>query len=71
MSTGGGCEAAVTARTRYEAAVTARTRCGWTKIRQVGELLYGRGFHLKLKWAVNRTVVLHGSEAWCLKESEI
>ena len=31
-----------------EAAVTARTRCGWAKFRECGELLYCR-FPLKLK----------------------
>ena len=41
MSVGGGCEAAV----------TARTRCWWVKFREYGELLYGR-FPLKLKGAV-------------------
>ena len=30
---GGGCEVAV----------TARTRCGWVKFRECGELLYGTG----------------------------
>ena len=39
---GGGCEAAV----------TARTRCGWVKLRECGELLYDRRFPLKLKGAV-------------------
>ena len=42
MSAGGGCEAAV----------TARTRCGWVNIRECGKMLYGRRFHLKLKGAV-------------------
>ena len=32
VSAGGGCEAAV----------TARTRCGWVKFRECSELLYGR-----------------------------
>ena len=32
-----------------EAAVTARTRIGWIKLRQCGELLYGRKFSLKMK----------------------
>ena len=31
-----------------EAAVTARTRCGWVKLRESGELLYG-SFPQKLK----------------------
>ena len=34
MSAVGGCEAAV----------TARTRCGWAKNRECGELLHGRRF---------------------------
>ena len=64
ISASGGCEAAV----------TARTRCGWVKIRECGELLYGR-FSLRLKGAVHknniRPAILYGSEAWCLKESEM
>ena len=32
-----------------EAAVTARTRIGWIKFRECGELLYGRKFLLKMK----------------------
>ena len=40
-----------------------------------GELLYGRRFPLKLKGAVYMNYVglaiLYGSEAWCLKESEM
>ena len=60
VSAGGGCEAAV----------TARTRCGWVKY---SELLYGRRFPLRLKGAVYksyiRTAILYGSEALCLKES--
>ena len=39
MSAGGGCEAAV----------TTRTRCGWVKFTEYGELLHGRRFHLKLR----------------------
>ena len=35
-----------------EAAVTARTKCGWVKPRECGELLHGRRFPLKLKGAV-------------------
>ena len=64
VSVGGGCEAVV----------TAITRCGWVTLRECGELLYGR-FLLKLKGAVYgsyvRSSILCGSEAWCLKESEI
>ena len=60
VSAGGGCEAAVIARTRY----------GCVKVRECGELLYGRRFPLRLKWAVYNSyvmsVILYGSEAWCL-----
>ena len=62
VSVGGGCEAAV----------TARTRCGWVKLRECGELLYGKRFPLKLEGAVHksyvRPAILNGSEAWCLKK---
>ena len=54
------------------AAVTARTRCGRVKLRECGELLYGRIFPLKLKEAVYeyvRPAILYGSEAWWLKGS--
>ena len=58
-----------------EAAVTAKTRCGWVKLRECGELLYGRRFSTYLKEAVYRSYVLptllYESEAWCLKESEM
>ena len=58
-----------------EAAVTIRTRCGWDKHRECGELLYDRRFPLKLKGSVYKSYVLpailYGSEAWCLKESEM
>ena len=57
------------------AAVAARTRCGWVKYRECGKLLYRRRFPLRLKGAVYesyvRPVILYGSEAWCLRESEI
>ena len=47
VSAGGGCEAAV----------TARTRCGWVKPRECGELLYGNGFPLRLKGAIYKSYV--------------
>ena len=54
-----------------EAAVTARTRCGWVKLRKCDESLYCR-FPLQLKGAVNKSYVrvatLYASEAWCLKQ---
>ena len=64
MSAGGGCEAAV----------TARTKRGWVKFRECCELQYGR-FPLLLKgsvyWSYVSPAILYGSEAWCLKESEM
>ena len=57
MSAGGGCETAV----------TARTRCGWVKFRECSRLLYGRKFYLMLNGAVYksyvRPAILYGSEA--------
>ena len=64
-SAGGGCEAAV----------TGRTRCGWVTFIECGELLDGRIFPLKLKGGVYksyvRPVILHGSETWCIKQREM
>ena len=58
-----------------EAAVTVRTRCGCASLREFSFLLNGRRFPLKLKGAVHKSYVmpaiLYGSEAWCLKESEM
>ena len=58
VSAGGGCEAAV----------TARTRCGWVKFRECGELLYDMRFPPKLIGAVYesyiRPAILYGSKAW-------
>ena len=56
-----------------EVAVTARTRSWWVKFRECGELLYVRRFPLKLNGAVYRSYIrpVIGSEAWCLKESEM
>ena len=42
VSAGGGCEAAV----------TARTKCGLARFREHHELLHGRRIPLRLKWAV-------------------
>ena len=49
VSAGGGCEAAVTARTRF----------GWIKSRESGELLHGRRFALKRKGAVYKSYGQH------------
>ena len=58
-----------------EAAVTARTRLGWVKFRECGELLNGKRFSLRMKGIVYkscvRPVMLYGSETWCLKENEM
>ena len=65
VSSGGGCEAAV----------TARTKCWWAMFMECCELLYGRRFPLMLKGAVYesyvRPSILYECEAWCLKESEM
>ena len=65
VSAGGGCEAAVTARTIY----------GRVMLRECGELLCGRRFPPKLKGTGNvcyvRPAILYEGEAWCLKESEM
>ena len=51
MNAGGGCEAAV----------TARTRCGWVKYREHGELLYCRRVYLKMKEAVYKSHVVRNT----------
>ena len=55
-----------------EGAVTARKMCGLAKYRECSELLHGRKFHLKPKWAAYksyiRPAILYESEAWCMKE---
>ena len=57
-----------------EIAVTSRARIGWMKFRECGELLRGR-FSLRMKGMVCqscvRSAMLHGSETWCLRESEM
>ena len=65
VSAGGGCEVAV----------TAKTRCGWVRFRECGQLLYDRKFLLRLKGAgyssYIRPAILYGSVAWCLRESDM
>ena len=65
VSAGGGCEAAV----------TCGTRCGWVDLRECSELLCGRRFPLNLEgavyWSYVWPAILYGSEACCLKESEM
>ena len=56
VSAGGGCEAAV----------AARTRCVWIKFRECGEMLYGMRFPLRPKKAVYesyvRSAIMYGCE---------
>ena len=65
----------VSAGGECETAVTARTRCWCDRFKECGELLHGRRFPLWLKRAIYmyyvRPAIQYGSEAWCLKESEI
>ena len=57
-----------------EAAVAARIKIGWITFRECGELLLGNRFPMKMKGKVYRccvrSAILHGSEAWCLKENK-
>ena len=64
VNAGGGCEAAV----------IARTRCGWVILRQCGELLYGK-ISSKVIGAVYksyvRSAILHDTETLCQKENKM
>ena len=46
---------------------------GWMRFRERGELLLGNRLSLKMKGKVYRccvrSVILYGSESWCLKEN--
>ena len=65
VSAGGGCETAV----------TDRTTCGWAKLRECSDFLFGRKFPLSLKVGIFKSylsqTILYGSEAWFLKEVEM
>ena len=65
LKTNGGCEAAV----------TARTKIGWIKFRECSETLLGKRLSFKIKAEVFQSCVwsamLHGSETWCLKEKKM
>ena len=65
MIAGGGCEAAITARTRFV----------YMKFKECGQLMYGMRFPLRLNGAVFksyvRPAILYGSETCCLKEREM
>ena len=58
-----------------ETAVAARSRIGWMKFRECSEILKGRRFSLKMKGKTYkscvRSIMLYGSEAWCLREKEM
>ena len=58
-----------------EMAVTARSRIGWMNFRECSEILKGRRFSLKIKGKIYkscvRSAMLYGSEAWCLREKEM
>ena len=64
MSAGGGCEAAV----------TARTRCWWVKLKECGDFFMAGDSLQSAKGlfiSYIRPAILHGSDALCLKESEV
>ena len=58
-----------------ETAVTARSRIRWMKFRECSEILKGRRFSLKMKGKMYkscvRSAMLYGSEAWCLRKKEM
>ena len=60
-----------------EAAVTARTRVGWKKFRECEEILFGKRFSLQMKGKVYKSYVrsatsmLYESKTWCLRENEV
>ena len=64
MSAGGGCESAV----------SAKARCGWLSLGSAVSCCMAGDFLLSLKGlfiSYVRPAILYGSEAWCLKESEM
>ena len=65
MNASGGCKAAA----------TARARIGWVKFKECRELLNSKRLSLKTKgmvyWSCVKSVMLYGSESWCLRENEM
>ena len=57
LNAGGGCEATV----------VTRVRVGWVRFRECGKLLLRNRFPLKIYRCCVRSLILYGSEAWCLK----
>ena len=58
-----------------EAAVTAKTRVGCKKFRECDEMLFGKRFSLQKKGKIYksylRSAMLYGSKMWCLRENEV
>ena len=60
-----------------EVAVTARTRLGWKKFRECGEIRFGKRFSLRMKGKIYKSYVrsatgmLCGSEMWCSRKNEV
>ena len=58
----------------YEAIVTAKVKIDWVEIRECGELLHGNRYPLRIQGSVYHgcigSEILHGSEAWRLKENK-
>ena len=59
-----------------EAAVTARTRAGWKKFRECGEILFGKILFVDerkdiLYMSYVRLAMLYGTETWCLRENKV
>ena len=58
-----------------EMAVTARSRIGWLKFREYSKILRGKRFLLKMKGKVYkscvRSAMLYGCKAWCVREKEM
>ena len=57
-----------------ETAVTARSRIGWMRFRKCSEILKGRRFSFKMKGKIYiscvRSAMLYGSEAWRLRKRD-
>ena len=61
-----------------EAAVTAKTRVGYKKFRECDEMLFGKRFSLQKKGKIYksyksylRSAMLYGSKMWCLRKRVI
>ena len=65
LNASGGCEAAVTERTRVE----------WNKFRECGEILIRKRSSLQMKGKIYksyvRSAMLYGSKTWCLRKNDV